>query len=161
MALLLHPQLPPAVGDDVGVEQVAAQEVRVVLLHSGGEAGFRIVIEDRVGHDHAHRLAADVAGADLAHRHRQQIGQRHVLAAQLDHASLASDEHVDEFVGGFPLYRGVQRVERGPALLDDAMPVVGRIDPVRGGREESCGGLAAGDGIGFVATEQVREEHRR
>ena len=68
-AFLLDPQLPPAVGDDEGIEQVGAQEIGIVPFQLAGEAPLGIVLENRPGHQHPHRFAADVTGADLPSGH--------------------------------------------------------------------------------------------
>src|SRR6266540_746240 len=96
-APLLPARAPGAVADEVGMEDVGADEPGVVRLESVGDprAAPR---EDRAGEEHADRLAADEARPDHPSPDGEQVREVEEARGELRHPLVPRQHHAQELL---------------------------------------------------------------
>ena len=140
-APLLVPRAPEAVAHQERVEDVGADEPRVVGLEQVAPARVR-PLQDGPGEQHPGRLAAHQPGADHVPADREQVLQVEVVAGQLGEPLLARQHHAEQRAEGVALLlpralRGADPLGHLPRLQEAAVP---DVEP-REGVEAPLGGV--------------------
>ena len=91
----LAARVPQAVADEVGVEDIGADEPGVVRLQAASPRGIGAG-EDGAGHQHAGRLAAHQSGADHALPDLEEVAKLEVALGQGGEALVAREDHAQE-----------------------------------------------------------------
>jgi hypothetical protein len=88
---------PPSVLYDIGIENIGAEIVGIMRLHIGRKTAEPVLFENLPGDQHTDALAADEARAKLSGRDCENVGERKVPVAEIEHSRLAAEHHFHQF----------------------------------------------------------------